>query len=104
MAAAERPGMADALLLLSYPLHPPNEREQLRTSFFADWRTPALFVHGSEDPFGSIPELENALKLVPAPVEVLPVERAGHDLKRAGGMGEEILARLRRLASATGNH
>src|SRR5580704_17831692 len=23
MAAAERPGMADALLLLSYPLHPP---------------------------------------------------------------------------------
>src|SRR5512140_2908233 len=28
MIAAERPGMADGLLLLSYPLHPPRKPEQ----------------------------------------------------------------------------
>jgi predicted alpha/beta-hydrolase family hydrolase len=100
MAASERPGMADALLLLSYPLHPPAKPEQARTKFFPDLRTPALFVHGSEDPFGSIEELTSALKLIPAATELLPVDRAGHDLKRAGEMGEELLAKLRTLGSA----
>ena len=98
MAASERPAMADALLLLSYPLHPPAKPEQMRTAFFPDLRTPALFVHGSDDPFGSPVELGAAVKLIPAPVELLFVERAGHDLKRAGEMGEELLARLRTLA------
>jgi predicted alpha/beta-hydrolase family hydrolase len=98
MAAAERPALADALLLLSYPLHPPAKPEQLRTAFFPDWRTPALFVQGSEDPFGSLAEVSAAVKLIPAPVELLPVEGAGHDLKRAGEMGRELLDRLRKLA------
>ena len=47
MAAAERPELADGLVLLSYPLHPPGKPEQTRTAFFPEWRTPALFVHGS---------------------------------------------------------
>jgi predicted alpha/beta-hydrolase family hydrolase len=98
MAASERPAMADALLLLSYPLHPPAKPEQMRTGFFPDLRTPALFVHGSDDPFGSLPELSRALELIPASTELLPVERAGHDLKRAGEMGEELLRRLRSLS------
>jgi predicted alpha/beta-hydrolase family hydrolase len=102
MAASERPAMVDALLLLSYPLHPPNKPRQLRTSFFPDWRIPALFVQGSDDPFGSLAELSEALKLIPAPVELLPVERTAHDLKRAGEMGGELLARLRKLAPVRG--
>jgi uncharacterized protein len=97
MAASEHPGMADALLLLSYPLHPPAKPGQLRTSFFPDLRVPALFVHGSEDPFGSLEELSDAIKLIPARVELLRVDRAGHDLKRAGEMGGELLKRLRDL-------
>jgi predicted alpha/beta-hydrolase family hydrolase len=97
MAAAERPGMADALLLLSYPLHPPNKPGQMRTSFFPDLRTPALFVLGSDDPFGTIEEVSAAVKLIPAATELLPVERAGHDLKRASEMGSEILARLKNM-------
>jgi predicted alpha/beta-hydrolase family hydrolase len=98
MAAAERPGMADALLLLSYPLHPPAKPEQPRTSFFPALQIPALFVHGSADPFGSLPEIRQAIASIPAPVELLPVEGAGHDLKRAGEMAQELLARLRALA------
>src|SRR5687767_9273244 len=63
MAAAETPGLADALLLLSYPLHPPAKPEQKRTAFFPELRTPALFVHGTKDPFGTIDDLRTALEL-----------------------------------------
>lgn len=99
MAASERPGMADALLLLSYPLHPPAKPDQMRTGFFPDLRIPALFVHGSDDPFGSLAELSAAIELIPAPTELLPIERTAHDLKRAGEIGEDLLLRLRKLAA-----
>jgi hypothetical protein len=96
MAAAANPGMADALLLLSYPLHPPNHPEKPRTAFFADWRTPALFVHGSRDPFGTLDEMRDALRQIPARVKLLPISGAGHDLKRAGLAGA-VAERLRAL-------
>jgi len=101
MAAAERPALAEALLLLSYPLHPPAKPAQLRTNFFPDLRIPALFVHGSDDPFGSTAELSAAIELIPAATELLPVERTAHDLKRAGEMGGDLLARLRKLAEGS---
>jgi predicted alpha/beta-hydrolase family hydrolase len=100
MAASEQPGMADGLLLLSYPLHPPAKPEQMRTAFFPDLRTPALFVHGTNDPFGSLEELSTAVKLIDAPIELIPVEKAGHDLKAATEIGGELLSRLRKLAQA----
>jgi predicted alpha/beta-hydrolase family hydrolase len=68
------------LLLLSYPLHPPRKPEQLRTQHFFHLRTPALFVEGTRDPFATIPELEQALKLIPAKTKLATVEGAGHDL------------------------
>lgn len=72
--------MADALVLLAYPLHPPRRRAELRTAHLPSLRTPALFVHGSRDPFGSLDELGSALALIPARTVLLPVEGAGHDL------------------------
>jgi uncharacterized protein len=86
--------MADGLLLLSYPLHPPKKPDQPRTAFFAEWRTPALFVHGTRDPFGTVEELRVAMERIPARVDLLAVEGAGHDLKQAARMGGEILARM----------
>jgi predicted alpha/beta-hydrolase family hydrolase len=83
MAAAECGSLADALLLLSYPLHPPRQREQLRTGFFPELRTPALFVHGTRDPFGSIEELRAAIAAIPARTELLVVAGAGHELQSA---------------------
>jgi predicted alpha/beta-hydrolase family hydrolase len=82
MLAAETPGLADRLLLLSYPLHPPRKPEQLRTAHFPNMHTAALFVHGSLDPFGSIDEMTSAIALIPAPVHLLEMEGAGHDLGR----------------------
>ncbi len=97
MIVAERPGLADALLLLSYPLHPPKRPEQMRTAHFPELRTPALFVHGTRDGFGSPEELRSAAALIPARTDLLAVEGAGHDLKRAADMTSEILTRLRAL-------
>jgi predicted alpha/beta-hydrolase family hydrolase len=97
MTAAENPGLADALLLLSYPLHPPNRPEQKRTAFFPDLRTPALFVHGSSDPFATLEELREAMALIPARTGLLAVEGAGHDLKRSGDLGAQVLEWLRAL-------
>lgn len=68
------------LLLLSYPLHPPRKPEQQRTQHLPNLRTPTLFVHGTRDPFGSITEIEQTLKMIPARTKLLPIEGAGHDL------------------------
>jgi predicted alpha/beta-hydrolase family hydrolase len=97
MIAAERPELAAALLLLSYPLHPPNKPEQKRTSYFPQLETPALFVHGTADPFGTLEELREAIALIPARTDLLPVEGAGHDLKRAASLSAAILERLHAL-------
>ena len=86
--------MADALLLLSYPLHPPKQPEKKRTAFFPDLRIPALFVHGTQDPFASLEELRDAMALIPSRTDLLPVEGAGHDLARAAGLANEMIARL----------
>ena len=80
--AAEAPDLVDALLLLSYPLHPPRKPTELRTAHFPNLRTPALFVHGSRDPFASTGEMRTALALIPARVGLLEIEGAGHDLGR----------------------
>lgn len=68
------------LLLMSYPLHPPAKPMQLRTQHFFNLRTSALFVQGTRDTFGSIAEIEQALRLIPARTKLLTVEGAGHDL------------------------
>jgi uncharacterized protein len=80
MLAAAEPGLVDALLLLSYPLHPPQRPTEMRTAHFPRLHTPALFVHGVRDGFGSIEEVAAALKLIPAHTELLPTPAAGHEL------------------------
>jgi predicted alpha/beta-hydrolase family hydrolase len=84
MLAADDPGVARGLLLLSYPLHPPRRPAESRTAHFPALSTPALFVHGSRDPFGTLDEMRTALALIPAPIALAEIEGAGHDLKRAG--------------------
>jgi predicted alpha/beta-hydrolase family hydrolase len=77
---ASDPALAAALLLLSYPLHPPKRPTELRTKHFPDLRTPTLFVHGTRDGFGSIQEMDEARALISARTELLPVSSAGHEL------------------------
>ncbi len=91
MLCAEDPALVAGLLLLSYPLHPPRKPEQQRTQHLPDLRTPTLFVHGTRDPFGSIAEMERALKMIPAKTKLLAIEGAGHDLGFKGKAKRETL-------------
>jgi len=80
MLCARESSSVDGLLLLSYPLHPPRKPEQLRSAHFPNLHTRALFVHGTRDPFGSIEEMQSALRLIPAETKLMPIEGAGHEL------------------------
>jgi uncharacterized protein len=91
MLCADQPGHVEGLLLLSYPLHPPRRPEQLRTQHLPKLQTPALFVHGTRDPFGSPDEMESALSLIPAKTRLLRIEGAGHDLGFTGKARQEEL-------------
>lgn len=91
MLCAEEPDVAAALLLLSYPLHPPGKPMQQRTQHLPDLRTPTLFVQGSHDAFGSIEELQRAIKMIRAKTKLFPVEGAGHDLGFKGKARKEEL-------------
>lgn len=93
MLAAEEAQLVDGLLLLSYPLHPPQKPEQLRTSHFPKLNAPALFVHGTKDTFGTIAEMKSALRLIPAAHALFEVEGAGHDLLGKKG-GSELPSQI----------
>lgn len=80
MLAARETSVADGLLLLSYPLHPPRKPQQLRTAHFPKLNTRALFVHGTRDPFGSTDEMQSALESIPAEKKLVNIENAGHEL------------------------
>lgn len=80
MLCADQPNLVSGLLLLSYPLHPPAKPEQLRTQHFPRLKAPALLVQGTRDPFGSIEEIEKAVKLIASRTQLLAVEGVGHDL------------------------
>jgi predicted alpha/beta-hydrolase family hydrolase len=93
MLVASEPSLVDGLLLLSYPLHPPRKPEDLRVAHFPQLRTSAFFVHGSRDPFGSLSEMEEALKLIPAPSHLYALEGVGHELSAgsAAAVASEFL-------------
>jgi predicted alpha/beta-hydrolase family hydrolase len=88
MMVAADPALVEGLLLLSYPLHPPGKPLQPRTAHFPDLQTPALFLSGTRDPFGSIAELQTAIKLIPAPTQLVPIESAGHGLLQSSNRAQ----------------
>ncbi len=94
MLCADQPGVAEGLLLLSYPLHPPRKPDQLRIQHLPQLQTPALFVQGTSDPFGSPQEIGSALSLIRAKTRLLLVEGAGHDLGFKGKARQDELPAL----------
>ena len=82
LLSADEPEVAAALLLLSYPLHPPGKPAQLRTQHFPRLCVPIVFVQGTADPFGSIAELQSAIAAIPTRPRIVTIEQAGHDLRK----------------------
>ena len=70
---------AAGLVLLSYPLHPPERPERLRTEHFGRIDVPCLFVSGTRDPFGTPDELREHTEAIAGPVTLRFVDGARHD-------------------------
>lgn len=82
MAVAE--GLAAAaLLLISYPLHPPGRPERMRIEHFGALHLPCLFVSGTRDAFGTPTEMEAATAAIPGPVTHHWIEGKDHALRHA---------------------
>jgi len=97
MAVAE--GLpAAALVLLSYPLHPPGRPDKLRIEHFPSLTVPCLFLGGTQDPFGTPEELERHTAAIPGPVTHLWLDGAGHAPRgRDAEIGQIVNAWLRAL-------
>ena len=79
MAAAEGLEVA-ALVLISYPLHPPGRPDRLRIAHFPQLHVPCLFVSGRRDAFGTPAELERETAVIPGEVTRVVIE-GDHSLR-----------------------
>lgn len=70
-----------ALVLVSYPLHPPGKPDQPRTEHLPDITVPTLFVSGTKDAFATPDELEAAAALVAGPITTVHIDGGDHGLR-----------------------
>ena len=83
---------AAALVLISYPLHPPGRPDSLRVEHFPRLHVPCLFVSGTRDTFGTPDELTRWTATIPGQVTHHWIEGKGHDLKRCDLEVAEVVA------------
>jgi len=81
VADEDAPVRAEGLVLIAYPLHPPGKPDRLRVDHFPRLVVPCLFVHGTNNRFGSPDELLHWTAAIPGPVTHVWIDRKGHDLK-----------------------
>jgi predicted alpha/beta-hydrolase family hydrolase len=92
---------ARGLVCLGYPFHPPGQPERLRTAHLQDFRTPALLVQGTRDPFGSRDEV--CSYRLSSRIRLAWIEDGDHSFKpraRSGRSEEETLAEAVALVTA----
>jgi uncharacterized protein len=82
LAAAEPDTAYAALVLFSYPLHPPGspDRAETRTSHWPAIRCPVLLLSGEADPFARIELLRARVPLL-RDAELVTYPKLGHTLK-----------------------
>ncbi|HEX4822326.1 MAG TPA: alpha/beta family hydrolase [Acidimicrobiales bacterium] len=96
MAVAE--GLpASALVLISYPLHPPGKPDNLRIDHFPSLEVPCLFVSGTRDAFARPDELELHAKKIPGPVTHVWIEGGAHGFKKDDEVATAVAAWLKKV-------
>jgi predicted alpha/beta-hydrolase family hydrolase len=82
LAAAEPDAPYAALVLFSYPLHPPGapDRTDARIAHWPSIRCPVLLLSGESDPFARIELLRAAVPML-VRAELVTYPRLGHTLK-----------------------
>lgn len=98
LAAAEPGTDYGALVLFSYPLHPPGspERTEARIAHWPRITCPVLLLSGESDPFARIELLRAAVPLLPQ-AELVTYPRLGHGLIP---VLEDVLDRVAAFLSA----
>ncbi len=83
LAAAEPDAPYAALVLFSYPLHPPGapEKTEARTAHWPSIRCPVLLLSGESDPFARIELLRATVPRLGGRAELVTYPRLGHGLK-----------------------
>jgi predicted alpha/beta-hydrolase family hydrolase len=84
---------AAALVLVSYPLHPPGKPDKPRTEHLPALSVPCLFVSGTRDAFGTPAELEAATADIPGAVTHEWIEGGSHGLRGADARVAEVVRR-----------
>ncbi|MCK0070320.1 alpha/beta fold hydrolase [Kordiimonas laminariae] len=89
MLLAEDASIADGLVLLGYPFHPPGKPEKLRTEHFSEIKKPVFIAQGERDTFGG-KEFAESLSL-PQNFEMhwLPDGDHGFKPRKASGHTEQ---------------
>ena len=101
LAAAEADAPYAALVLFSYPLHPPGrpDRAEARTAHWPSIRCPVLLLSGESDPFARIALLRDAVGRLPN-AELVTYPKLGHTLKP---VLDDVLDRSAAFLEAAGN-
>ena len=101
LAAAEPESPYAALVLLSFPLHPPGspDRTAARTAHFPSIRCPTLVLSGESDPFARIALLREAVTRLGGPTEIHTYPKLGHGLLP---VLDDALDRVASFLSSTG--
>lgn len=99
LAAAAGAGYR-ALVLFSYPLHPPGqpERTAARTAHWSAIECPVLLLSGESDPFARIDLLRVAVAALPT-AELVTYPRLGHTLRP---VLDDVLDRVAAFVAALG--
>lgn len=87
--------IADGLVFLGYPLHPPGNPSKLRVDHLPHIKVPMLFVQGTRDSLGTVDEIKPFIKKLKLPAEIYSIEGGDHSFKapkKFGKTQEEIYA------------
>jgi predicted alpha/beta-hydrolase family hydrolase len=82
---------AAALVLVSYPLHPPGKPDRLRIEHFGALHLPCLFVSGRRDAFATPEELARETAAIPGDVTLELVD-GDHSLRKSEQAAAAIVA------------
>ena len=83
----------DGLVFLAYPLHPPGDKQALRTAHLGRITVPMLFLQGTRDAFADWGLLERAVAALPR-ATLHRIEGADHGHAVRGRGVDEVMAEL----------
>jgi uncharacterized protein len=107
--AVAKGALADALVFLAYPLHPPGKPEQLRDRHLSQIQAPMLFVQGTRDDFARADLLDAVIERLGERAEIHRVLGGDHSFgmlrssgRTAAQVREEIHSTLLNWLDAHG--